>query len=153
VSSPNPGPYGTFYYNGLPYPIYNPVFTLSDTLNFNLSANPNTNRIKRITLNIFTKNAYFINASLQIYQIDGSVKIVDTFFKPDKFSTNGQSKNSTTIVYEGARLDTLKLTKTLKYEIGISATSTVVRLTDENKFRVTIGARAELEYNIKDLNL
>lgn len=144
------GPNGTYYYDNLPYPITAPFFTISEDVDFNLSNKPNNNWIKKLTFNILTENSYLTHADLQVYLI-GNGRVLDSFFKNSALSINGGVVRRDTIVYEGARLDLLKQVKMLQYDVVIPETSSSIR-TDQNKLKVTIGATAELEYNVKDLN-
>jgi hypothetical protein len=142
-------PIGTYYYNNLPYPITSREFTISEALNFDLTNKPNNSWVKKITFNILTVNSYLTHTNLQIYLTDSNGRILDTF---GQISTNGASTYTDTIVYEGARLELLKQAKILVYIAKMSATSTLIRVTDENKFNLSIGAKAELEYYAKELN-
>lgn len=159
-----PGAYGKFYYNGLPYAANSPNFPpLYDTVNLNLTNKTQVNWITRITFSIVSENSFPSQDSLQVNLLDANGVFLDeafgnkaVFIDSPPTDANGNvispTTNITEVVYEGARLDLLKQTKIMQYKVLVSANpQKILRLSDANNFKVTIGARIELLYNIKDI--
>jgi len=164
-TSSRPGTYGTFYYNGLPYPNNLLVFPpISDTVNLNLSSKTNISWVKKVTFSILTENSYPGQVSLQLYLVNASGNLLDQVFGNTAQTTPEASVNSngemlnpahkvSEAIYEGSRLELLKQTRYLKYQtIVFTNLFSPMKLSEKTKFKVTIGARVELEYNAKDLN-
>jgi hypothetical protein len=161
-----PGSFGKYFYNGLPYsckiPTFKPIY---EEVDLNLTAKTKPDWIKHLTFNIDVENDYPCIGVLVIYLVDENGEILDKVFGNQgaliteaKTDTKGNvlqsSKKVIEVVYEGSRLDLLKQTKTLIYQATIQSLffTSPGRLSDANKFKVTIGAKADLEYNTKDIN-
>ena len=161
-----PTAYGRYYYNGLPYAPLLPAFLpIYEEVSLNLTAKAKSDWIKRLTFEIVVENDFPSIVNLEVYLVDADGMVLDQIFgnQAETFTeaTYDAKGNFVSpfervvkVVYDGARLDLLKKTKTLVYQTTIFSLffNTPVRLSDSTKFKVSIGARAELEYNIKDMN-
>ena len=160
-----PGSCGTYYYNTLPYPCNFSSFPpLYNTANLKLSAKSNSSWIKKLTFSILTENSFPTHALLSVYLVDANGKVIDQVFGDDPLEISeanisstgevlGSALSDTIALYEGTRLELLKQTSYLNYKVIINSDPNItIRLSDKNKFKVTFGARVELEYNAKDLN-
>jgi hypothetical protein len=149
------GTYGRYYYNGFPYasqvPIFQPMY---EEVSLDLSANAKLEWIKRLTFNIVIENDYPSIGILEVYLVDENGVVLDQIFgkqglvvseaKVDsKGNLTSSSQKIEPVVYEGARLELLKKTKSLIYQASIqSIFFSPVHLFDSNKFKVNIGAKA-----------
>lgn len=164
-TSSTPGIYGTFYYNGLPYPLNATTFPpIYDTVNLNIAGKAQSSWIQRLTFSIVCENGYPANATLQVNLLNAGGGYLDQVFGNNPLlieaattDANGNvvspTEKITQVVYEGTRLELLKQTRVLQYEVVISASSAhTIRITDADKFKVTMGARIELLYNLNNIS-
>ena len=160
------GNHGRYYYNGLPYTCN--FFSFPDTyftVNLNFNSTGKLDKVKSIEFLILCENSFPTQANLEVSLLDASGNELHQLFQnPGAFiiagekNSNGEVLNPypTTLGPIVVDMAILKLTAQLRYKVKIftdliANTNNTIRLTDKSSLKVTIGARAHLDYNSNSL--
>jgi hypothetical protein len=164
-SSSQPGRYGLYYYNGLPYPNNSVYFRLTNVFNFDLNdKNGKSDFIRSLSMVVTVKNFFPADAYVQVYLIDGGradflFESGETLLKHGITNASGDVVASTdtvlTIPFEGNKLALLKQTKSLYYSCKVSTMingQPAIRFSDKDYLQISIGMRMKLEINAQESN-
>lgn len=159
-----PGPYGTFYFNGIPYPINTPLFVKNKAIDFNLDKDSRSSYVTRMDLIIRIENGFPSNAHMQIYLLDDSQQITDSvFLEENQMIPAGEINSLSEVVkaeqkvyeasFEGDRLARLKNTKSFSYRAAIETRSPyqdTLRFSYLSKIKVNMAVRLFVNYNLNE---
>jgi len=158
------GENGRFYYNNLPYTCDFHVFpALYSDVNFNLSSSKKIDLIKSIEFLVLCENKFPLEAGLDVYLLDSNGNTLEHFKNTTIFIDAGHTNSSGEIVpshnvinVKYTDMNMLKQCTQLRYKLLIftdltSNINNTYWLTDNDNFKVTISARAQLDYKINEL--
>lgn len=165
AATSRPGPYGTFYYNGRPYPLISQYFHKESRLNFALDSVNKINWIYQLDFKIRVKNTFPSNAYFQVYIMDAANHVTDSVFISGKqkamageVNSLDEVKDTAVSVFEttfsGDRLIRLKQAGFLSYHMYLEAKredARELRFTNQSNIKVNIAMRLYLKYNINEL--
>lgn len=165
TSTEVPGLYGTFYYNGRPYPVNVKTFHAQRRIDFNMDSISKVEWIQRLDLKIKVTNSYPVNSYFQIYLVNEADLTTDSVF------TEGYQKceagevdnlddpvDSTIRVFEasftGDRLERLKQTKYLSYHMWIETEredKETLRFSSRCNINLNLAMRLFLRYKLQEI--
>lgn len=146
-----PGIYGTFYYDKLPYPaIFSSMQANSDEIELNLSNNAQTSWITSFTFSIVCENHFPVKASFKA-TLNGAAGLTNVLGN-DSIVVDPWGTAIREVPYSKAmgNLGILLNSQKMIYKVSVSTLNSP-QLDSTNYFKVDVGARIVLDYNIKDL--
>jgi hypothetical protein len=165
ASTNRPGPFGTFYYNGRPFPVVNFFFHKESGLDFAMDSIKRLNWIQQLDFKIRVKNTFPSVAYFQVYLLDAGHHITDSVFVSGKQTALAGEVNSLDEVkdtavsvfektFDGERLNRLKHAKFLSYHMFLATKQEdgkELRFTNQSNVRINLAMRLYLKYNINEL--
>ena len=163
-----PGPYGSFFYNGLPYPNNDHAFILNPFpfVGFNLDdSKGRASMITYLKFHILIENNFPTNIYTQVLLYNSNYTYYDSLFVSGPLEVEAATVDGNGLVlkpgvklvdipFEGKKLDQLKTVNFLLIPSSImtqNADKTPVKLTDKSTIKVNIATHIQLDYNIKDM--
>lgn len=146
-----PGIYGTFYYNKLPYPAQTTTLPANlDVVELNLSNKAQTSWITSFTFSIVCENHFPVKASFKAF-LNGAAGLSSVFGNDSMVvEPGGTAKREVPYNIAQGNLDVLLNSQQMTYTVSVSTLNSP-QLDSTNYFKVDVGARIVLDYNIKDL--
>ena len=154
-----------FFYNGKPYRIVTTNFRKEEMLNFEMDSITKNDIIQGVDFKIRIKNSYPANAFLQVYLLNSTKQVIDSFFIDGLQKISAGEVDilaepdliSTTILDAGfhdARLANLRSTKYLNYVFYLETRredGAPLKFTSKSDIKINLAMRLYLQYNLNEL--
>lgn len=154
-----------FFYNGKPYRIVTTNFRKEEMLNFEMDSITKNDIIRGVDFKIRIKNSYPANAFLQVYLLNSTKQVIDSFFvdglqkisagevdilaEPDLISTTILDAS-----FHDEKLTNLRNTKYLNYVFYLETKrqdGAPLKFTSKSDMKINLAIRLYLQYNINEL--
>jgi hypothetical protein len=155
----------TFFYNGKPYRITGTNFRKDDNINFDMDSVVKNDVIQGVDFKIRFQNSYPANAFLQIYLLNATKQVTDSFFlkgmeKIPAGEVNALSEPdiiATTVLdaqFHDERLTRLINARSLHYVFYLETKrgdGAPLKFTNKSDVKINLAMRLYLQYNLNEL--